>query len=161
MSLTYCARGRNLLVNAGHRVRGHPVPRLPAITAGEQRPGHARRAVLRRRTDPVPRQNSFIAAELAFSCSLGCSVVLADQAAEDLRALDPGGEIDCSAGSARGFLPQALMRTVAVVVAGVLGQDLAEMALAEDQDVIEAFAAERADEPLGKMSSLVATGPGS
>ena len=39
---------------------------------------------------PVPCQYSFIAADLPFSCSLGCSVVLADQVAENLPALDPG-----------------------------------------------------------------------
>ena len=42
------------------------------------------------------------------------------------------------------------MRPVLVVVASELGQDLAEMPLAEDQDVIQALAAERAHEPLGK-----------
>jgi hypothetical protein len=41
-----------------------------------------------------------------------------------------------------------LMRTVPVIVASVLGQDLAEMPLAEDQHVIEALAAQRAHEPL-------------
>jgi hypothetical protein len=49
------------------------------------------------------------------SRSLGCSVVLADQAAEDLPALDPGGDIDGAAGLAqRRFLLQALMRAVAL-----------------------------------------------
>jgi hypothetical protein len=33
-------------------------------------------------------------------------------------------------------------------VAGVLGQDLAEMPLAEDQDMIQALAAQRAHEPV-------------
>jgi hypothetical protein len=37
---------------------------------------------------------------------------------------------------------------MSVVVAGELGQDLAKMPLTEDQDVIEALAAKRADEPL-------------
>jgi hypothetical protein len=51
-------------------------------------------------------------------------VILADQAAEDLPALDPGGDIDGVAGLAlRRFLLQALVRTVLVVVPGVLGQD--------------------------------------
>jgi hypothetical protein len=36
------------------------------------------------------------------------------------------------------------------VVAGELGQDLAEMPLAEDKDMVQALAAERAHEPLGK-----------
>jgi hypothetical protein len=63
----------------------------------------------------------FMSAELAFR-ALGCSAVLADQTAEDLSALDPGSDIDGNAGLAlRGFLLQALARTVAVVVPGVLG----------------------------------------
>jgi hypothetical protein len=41
------------------------------------------------------------------------------------------------------------MRPVLVVVAGEFGQDLAEMSLAEDQDMVQALAAERAHEPLG------------
>jgi hypothetical protein len=60
--------------------------------------------------------------------------VFADQAAEDLPALDPGGDIDRVARLAlRGFLLQVLVRAVVVVVLGVLGQDVAEMLLAEDQ----------------------------
>jgi hypothetical protein len=51
------------------------------------------------------------------SRSLGCSAVLADQAAEDLPALDPGCDIDAAAGLSRRLLPQALVRTVAVVAA--------------------------------------------
>jgi len=40
------------------------------------------------------------------------------------------------------------MRTVLVVMPGILGQDLAEMTVAVDQDVLQALTAERADEPL-------------
>ena len=43
-------------------------------------------------------------------------MVFADQAAEDLPALDPGGDIDGAAGLPRRFLLQALVRMVAVVV---------------------------------------------
>lgn len=39
-------------------------------------------------------------------------------------------------GLCAGFLLQALVRTVAVIVLGVLGQDLAEMPPAEDQHVV-------------------------
>jgi hypothetical protein len=68
---------------------------------------------------------------------LGCSAIFANQAAEDLLALDPGGDIDGVAGLAqRRFLPQGLVRTAAVVVPGVFGQDAAEMPFAEDQYVI-------------------------
>ena len=99
---------------------------------------------------PVLRQNLVHSGWPGFSCSLGCSTVFADQAAEDLPALDPGRGIDGTTGRPRRFLPQALMRPVLVVVASELGQDLAEMPLAEDQDVVQALAAERAHEPLGK-----------
>jgi hypothetical protein len=81
---------------------------------------------------------------------LGCSAVFADQAAEELRALYPGTEIGGPAGRPRRFFPQALMPPVLVVVAGEFAQDLAEMSLAEDQDVVQALAAERAHEPFGK-----------
>jgi hypothetical protein len=80
---------------------------------------------------------------------LCCSAVFADQAAEDLFVLDSGSDVENVAGLAKGrFLLQALVRPVAVIVLGVLGQDLAEMPLAEDQHVIEALAAQRAHEPL-------------
>jgi hypothetical protein len=77
------------------------------------------------------------------------SAVLADQAANDLPALDPGGDIDGLAGlPLRGFLLQGLVRTMLVIVPGVLDQDLAEMPFAEDQHVVQALAAQRAHEPL-------------
>ena len=77
-------------------------------------------------------------------------MVFAYQAADDLPALDPGGDVDCFAGpTQRGFLLQALMRTVPVIVPGVPGQDLPEVPLAEDQHVIQALAAQRAREPPG------------
>ena len=41
------------------------------------------------------------------------------------------------------------MRPVLVVVASEIGQDLAEMPLAEDQDMAQAITAERAHEPIG------------
>jgi hypothetical protein len=82
---------------------------------------------------------------------LGCSAVLADQAAEDLPSLDRGSQIGGSAGRLGSFLPQALMRPVlGKVVTGELGQDLAEMLLAVEQDVVQALAAERPHVPLGK-----------
>src|SRR5258708_9795839 len=43
---------------------------------------------------------------------------------------------------------------MAVVVLGVLGQDVAKMLLAEDQHVVEAVAAERPDEPLREKVRL-------
>jgi hypothetical protein len=39
------------------------------------------------------------------------------------------------------------VRAVAVIAPGVLGQDAAEMPLAEDQHVVRALAAQRAREP--------------
>jgi hypothetical protein len=76
-------------------------------------------------------------------------VVFADQAAEDPSAFDPGGDLEGVAGLAlRRLLLQALVRTMAVVVPGVLGQDVAEMLLAEDQHMVKALAAKRPDESL-------------
>jgi hypothetical protein len=97
----------------------------------------------------VPCQNSFIAADLVFRHLLRRPAVLVDQAAENLLTLDPGGNIHGAAGLSRRFLLSALMRAMPVVVAGVLSQNLAQMPLAEDQDVIRALAPERAHEPLG------------
>jgi hypothetical protein len=47
----------------------------------------------------------------------------------------------------RRLLLQPLVWTVAVIVPGVLGQDAAEVPLAEDQHVVQALAAQRANEP--------------
>jgi hypothetical protein len=76
----------------------------------------------------VPCQNSLAAADLAFRDRLGCSAVFADQAAENLSALDPGLDIDDVAALAQpGFLLQALVRAVPIIAPGVLGPDTAEM----------------------------------
>jgi hypothetical protein len=75
--------------------------------------------------------------------------VLVDQAANDMPALDPGGDIDGLAGlPLRGFLLQGLVRTMLVIVLGVPGQDLAEMPFAENQHAVQALAPQRAREPL-------------
>jgi len=42
------------------------------------------------------------------------------------------------------------MRPMAVIVPGILSQDLAEMPLAEDQHLVQAPAAKRSNEPLRK-----------
>jgi hypothetical protein len=84
-------------------------------------------------------------------CSLGCSPVLADQAVDDLPALDPGGHIDGAARlMQRRILVQRLVRPVAVIVPCELGQHRPQMLLAKDQHVIEALPAECAHEPLRK-----------
>ena len=76
-------------------------------------------------------------------------MVFADQAAEDLPALDSGGDVDDVVGlPQRGFLLPALVRTVAVIVPRVLGEYLRQVLLAEDQHVVQALAAQRAHEPL-------------
>jgi hypothetical protein len=49
---------------------------------------------------------------------------------------------------ARRILVQGQMRSKLVVVAGVRRKDLAQMGLAEDDDVIEAFPPDRADQSL-------------
>ena len=87
--------------------------------------------------------------EYAASRPLGRFAILADQAAEDLPTLDPGGDIDGMARlMLRRFLLQALVRTVAIVMLGVLGQDAAEVPLAEDQHVVRALTPKRPHEPL-------------
>ena len=48
----------------------------------------------------------------------------------------------------RRIFPQGKMRSEFVVVAGVAGKDPAQMGLAEDDDVIEAFPTDRADQSL-------------
>ena len=50
--------------------------------------------------------------------------------------------------TARRILPQGQMRSEFVVIAGVGRKDPAQMGLAEDDDVIEAFPADRADQSL-------------
>jgi hypothetical protein len=78
-------------------------------------------------------------------------VVFADQAPEDLPALDPGGDVDGAAGlPQRGFLLSALMRTMAVIVPRVLCKHPSQVLLTEDQHVVQALTAKRSDEPLGE-----------
>jgi len=97
----------------------------------------------------VPCQNSFTSAEQVLLRSLGRSAVFADQAAGGLRALNLGGDVDGMAGFAqRRPLVQRLMRPVIVVVPHVLGQDIPEMPLAENQQVIRALTAKCSHEPL-------------
>ncbi len=83
-------------------------------------------------TEPQPLPLACAVSKRAHRCrpgmsrTLGRSAVFADQAAEDLPALDPGGDIHGVAGFPhRRFLPQGLMRTMAVAVPGVPGQDAA------------------------------------
>src|SRR5205085_3030554 len=86
------------------------------------------------------------------SAFLGCSAVFVNQAAENLPTLDPGRDIHGAARPPRRFLLQALMRSMAVVVAAEFGQDLAQMPFAEDQDTIQALASERSHKPLSTES---------
>src|SRR5215472_6942359 len=76
-----------------------------------------------------------------FLCSSGCSPVLADQALDDVGALDAGGHIGRLAGfvQRRSLFPR-LVRPMLVVVPRVLGQDPPEVSLAVDQQVVEALA---------------------
>ena len=64
--------------------------------------------------NPCACQNAFIGTDLGLR-ALGCSALLADQAAEDLPGLDPGRDIDGAAGLPRRFLPQALVRSLVVI----------------------------------------------
>ncbi len=73
--------------------------------------------------------------------------MFADQAADGLRPLD----LDGLAGlvQLRCLVPR-LMGPVAVVVRRVLGQDLPEVLVTVDQQVVQAFAAQRSGEPFGE-----------
>ena len=83
--------------------------------------------------------------------SLGCSAVFADQALDGLPAFDLGGDVDGLAGFVqRRSLAACLVGPVVVVVPRVLGQDVAEVLFAVDQQVVEALAAKCSDEPLGE-----------
>ena len=73
--------------------------------------------------------------------------------------LDPGGDIDDAAGRVpRGLLLQALVRPVAIRVPRVLGQDLTEMPLTEDQHVIQALAASRTPSQCVKQAVMCTVG---
>ncbi len=82
---------------------------------------------------------------------LGGSFVLVDQAAEDLfAAYSPLlGEIDDLRRRARWRKVDAAMRSVLVVVAQILGQDVAQVALTEDEHPVGQFGAQSADPALG------------
>jgi hypothetical protein len=63
--------------------------------------------------------------------------VFADQAADEAPALDPRSDVNGMARVVqRRSLPERLVRSVAVVVPRVLGQDRAMVPFAEDQHVI-------------------------
>jgi hypothetical protein len=98
----------------------------------------------------VPCQNSHTGLSW---CSLpsGCSPVLADQAVDDVRALDPAGYIDRLAGfvQRRSLVPR-LVRPVFVIMPRVLGQDTLEVPFAGDQQVVQALAPQCSREPLRK-----------
>jgi hypothetical protein len=88
----------------------------------------------------VPRQNSFTVAELVFR-SLGCSPVLADQAVDDLPALDPASHIDrlTRLVQRRSLFPR-LVRPMLIVVPRVPGEDLPQVPFAVDKQVAGALA---------------------
>jgi len=62
----------------------------------------------------------------------------------------PSGElaVPLERSMARRILTQGQMGPEFIVIVGVGHKDPAQMGLAEDDDVIEAFAADRADQPL-------------
>jgi hypothetical protein len=77
-------------------------------------------------------------------------VVFADQPADDPLALDPGGDIHLAVRLMQWRqLVERLVGPRAVVMQRVLTQDLPQMPLAEDQQVIETFAAKCSREPSG------------
>ena len=83
-----------------------------------------------------------------FLRSSGCSAVLADQALDDVGALDAGGHIGRPAGfvQRRSLFPR-LVRPMPVVVPRVLGQDPPKVPFSVNQQAIEALAPERSHIP--------------
>ena len=98
----------------------------------------------------MPCQNSRTGLNWCSLCRQA-ALVLADQAVDDVRALDPAGYIDRMAGfvQRRSLVPR-LVRPVFVVVPRVLGQDTLEVPFAMDQQVVQALASQRSREPLRK-----------
>src|ERR1019366_5791487 len=89
-----------------------------------------------------------LALSWSFRCSSGRSPILADQALDDVGALDPGGHIDRLTGLVqRGPLVPRLVRPMTVVMPGVLGQDPAKVPFTLDQQMVEALAPERSHIP--------------
>jgi hypothetical protein len=74
-------------------------------------------SVAGRRWLPARCHNSHTDSELVFLCSSGCSPILADQALDDVGALDPGGHIDRLAGRRRA-LEHVMHRALALRVLG-------------------------------------------
>jgi hypothetical protein len=82
-----------------------------------------------------------LALSWCFLCSSGRSSVFADQALDDVGALNPGGHIDRLAGlvQRRSLFPR-LVRPMFVVVPRVLGQSPPEVLFTVDQQVVQALA---------------------
>jgi hypothetical protein len=90
----------------------------------------------------VPCQNSHTGSELVLLFLLRGSVVLADQAVDDLSAPDAGSHVNRLAGlvQRRSLFPR-LVRPMTVVMPRILGKDPPEVSFAVDQQVVEALAA--------------------
>jgi hypothetical protein len=73
------------------------------------------------------------------------------KSAEDRLISEPAEPLDRP--MARRILTQGQMRSEFVVIIGVGGKDPAQMGLAEDDDVIEAFSSDRTDQSL-RMPAL-------
>jgi hypothetical protein len=96
----------------------------PAGQCPDRRTAPDQKVIIIRPRTPVLCQNSFVGASHGVSRSLSRSAVLVNQTAKDLPALDPGGDIDGLAElPLRRFLPQSLVRPMAVIVPGVLSQN--------------------------------------
>ena len=83
---------------------------------------------------------------MACPCLKLYPAVLMMKSAEDRPRCDLAIPVDRPMG--RRILLQRQMRSEFVVIAGVGRKNLAQMGFAEDDDVIEAFAADRANQPL-------------
>jgi hypothetical protein len=92
----------------------------------------------------VPCQNSHTGSELVLLFLLRGSVVLADQAVDDLSAPDASSHVNRLAGlvQRRSLFPR-LVRPMTVVMPRILGKDPPEVSFAVDHQVVEALAAQR------------------
>jgi len=102
--------------------------------------------------DHLSRANTPVSSVDGVPAAGSCgSVVFVDRTGQDLSSHDDRRRVDCDVGVvARGSLISPLVRPVIVVVRFIDGQDLAEMAFAEDELLVQAFSAQGANESLGE-----------
>jgi hypothetical protein len=113
---------------------------------------------------PSRTYRSLWGSEMRFGVSCGqlrSDVVLMGESAEDLFPVDPVlGQVDRLGWAglclSRGELAEGAMRPGRVVVHQVLSQHPAQVVLVDDQQPVEEFPAQGADDPLAAVDSLTA-----